>query len=149
MVGYQGPVDIPLLADSISSAVRSFATERGFEFAMWYHDEPIWFVRKGDGSGFFQQVQVAAFITSEGPLSLFFVPFAYVVDNQHNVRITPPKVGSIPSAFPPISHTARGDKISVAELMKLSADQATQRILDTLSATWHEAGLFHRQQAVY
>jgi len=141
MAGYQGPSDIPLIGESESNAVRSFANERGFEFAAWYHDEPIWFVRKGDGSGFFQQVQLAAFVTPEGPLSLFFVPFAYVVENNHGVRLTPPNI------TPGLQ--MRGDRISVAELMKLSPDDAVHRIQDKLSVTWQQASLFHRQQAVY
>jgi hypothetical protein len=131
----------------VSHAIRNFANERGFDFASWYHDEPIWFVRKDDGCGFFQQVQVAAFVTSEGPLSLFFVPLAYVIERKHKLRITPPDVTlNAPGLVSP--QGAKGDKIPIAELMKLSPDEARERIHAALSFTWQQTILLHKQQAV-
>lgn len=135
MTGYKGPIEFPILGQSISTAVKLFAEKFGCEYENWYHDEPVWFVRRRLDNSFHQQVQIAAFLTDEGEY-LYFTPLAYLGSPQGGgIKITP-------------CDTVKIFRLSLEELYPMSPKQRVDSICGQINLAWESAKSFNPKQAV-
>lgn len=133
MPGYKGPIEFPVIGVYISASVKQFATKNDCESEAYYHDEPVWFVLRQASPGFFQQVQIAAFLTEEGE-HLYFTPFAYVA-SKDGVKITP--------CYPDKSF-----KVSLAELyVKSDPEDVKKTLLGQIQLAWDAARQFNWKEA--
>jgi hypothetical protein len=134
MGGYKGPLDIPVVGAHISAAVRRFASNKQrCEFELWYHDEPVWFVRDAGERGFYRQVQIAAFLTEQGE-HLFFTPFAYAADGA-GLKITP-------------CDPTQSLSVPLFELYRMdSAEDIVQKVEQNLVLAWKQAESFQKKDA--
>lgn len=86
-MGYPGtPVDVhPELGDIITKVVQRFTSNNNLdECIAWYHDEPIWFVKKKQQNVVIR-VQVAAF-HREDKYVIRLIPDAYLLENKRVVK---------------------------------------------------------------
>ena len=134
MGGYKGPIDIPVVGAHISTAIRRFASNKQrCQVEVWYHDEPVWFVREECEKGFYRQVQIAAFLTEQGE-HLFFTPFAYAVDGV-GLKISP-------------CDPTQSLKVPLFELYRMvNAEDIVQRIEQNLVLAWNQAESFQGKDA--
>ena len=123
------PVEIPLIGNVISKAVQAFAQSKSLDYELWYHDEPIWIVRKESPKNFFKHVQVAAFDTADGE-KLCFVPKAYGFGEGTNLSTSPD-----PSSV---------KRISLRELSQKSDPDITADVKNFLDSTWSKASNFKK-----
>lgn len=125
-----GPIDVGgVLGDLISDAVVRFAKEHNLKYELWYHDEPVWFV-KNMQSNRTLRVQVAAFRTDpELGMQLLFIPEAYSWDEANKLLglMEEERVKANIIALP------------VKEIAYLPADDISKRLLKELGEAWHKA----------
>ena len=134
MGGYGGPIDISVVGAHISTAIRRFASNKQrCEVEVWYHDEPVWFVREECEKVFYRQVQIAAFLIEQG-VHLFFTPFAYVVD-MVELKISP-------------CDPTQSLSLPLFELYRMdSAEDIVQKIEQNLVLARSQAESFQRKDA--
>ena len=96
MVEIGHPVEIAQpLSSVISRVVDVFAEKQASGDAVhWYHDQPIWFVKKREGN-VVRRVQIAAFRVkrdSVTSVAIKLIPDAYVVEAGRIVRHSEPEL---------------------------------------------------------
>ncbi|MBI3328390.1 MAG: hypothetical protein HYZ81_17020 [Nitrospinae bacterium] len=132
MSGYKGPLDIPLLGYLIAQVVEAFAKDQRppLAYDLWYHGEPVWLIfREIKEDNFFQQVQVAAFLTQQGE-QLLFMPQAYRFEGEQ-LKTTP-----APLIAPKIlQHPLK-------EFSALSEDAIRKKAYSLLADAWKSAEAF-------
>jgi hypothetical protein len=125
MAGYKGPIEFPILGANVSIAVRRFAEKNDCQSEAWCHDEPVWLVRKEAEPGFYQQVQVAAFLTEEGE-NLYFTPLAYVASKDwSSIKITPCAPDS-----------GKAFKLSLEELYPMKPEDRIKAVFGQIDLAW-------------
>lgn len=139
----------PYLGALISQVVEEYVRARGWgpeSYDLWYHDEPLWFIRDKtgrehigtrpsakNGALVVTRVQISPFTSSAG-LELMAMPDAYVYDP------TAKRVTAKASA----SDRSRGRQTrSVQELewwlANSERDEAEQAVRSMIDAAWYEA----------
>lgn len=96
MVETGHPVEIAQpLSSVISRVVGVFAEKEASGDAVhWYHDQPIWFVKKREGN-VVRRVQIAAFRVKRNSITsvtIKLIPDAYVVEAGRSVRHSEPEL---------------------------------------------------------
>lgn len=134
-----GPITIPRqLGDLISEAVLDLIKESWGpeDYDLYYHDEPVWFVRQSKQVGSMievRRVQIAAFDTVEGQ-EVRAIPDAYRYNpEQKRIELT-------------VSQESRSrgtQSVRLWELMSLlvqnAADQAKWRLRSVIDNAWKNA----------
>ncbi len=126
----------PQVGDAVSEAVRQFAAAYGWgdeSFDLWYHGEPVWFVRRDEADGIVRRVQVAPFNTSAGP-QLVVMPDVYQWDAAAKRIVGKPS---------PAARTAGKQTRSLQKLDSLIAhgnrDKAVGKIVGAIEQVWKAA----------
>jgi hypothetical protein len=131
MANLEGPLEIkvPGLGEQITEVVHLFAEQQGIQHEAWYHDEPLWFISKQEGS-LVWSVQVAAFGTGSSRVGakdeLFFIPDVCVLDEDKLEEV----------ALAPGLAEKYTYSISMSDLSAMDKEARTSKLSEILSRTW-------------
>ncbi|GEM_PF-3153663 len=89
MVEQRNPIEIPpAYGNAITKAVKRFSSDKDLEVILWYHDEPVWFVKKQQ-EDLVRRVQISAFHVKEDDQLIpviKLIPDAYRVKESRVVK---------------------------------------------------------------
>ncbi len=128
MANFEGPLEIkiPGLSQQITEVVRLFAEKQAIQHETWYHDEPLWFVSKQEGS-LMWSVQVAAFHKGSSRVDeLFFIPDVCVLDEDKLEEI-----GIAPDLTQKYSYS-----IALDDLNGMDKGERKSKLEEVLSEAW-------------
>lgn len=132
------------LGNLISKAVMKFAQARGWSaenYDLWYHGEPVWYVRQDEGiapsTSVVQRVQIAAFPGQDGAM-LVFMPDAFIYDWAAH------RIAEKPS---PTDRAARKQEIPIREVVREDQQEAEAHLQQLIKRAWEQAQQLSQQLA--
>lgn len=133
MVETGHPVEIaPPLSSLISKVVDDFAKNHDGDAIHWYHDQPIWFVKKREDD-VVRRVQIAAFRVRHNSVvsvAIKLIPDAYAVEANHIVNYSEPEA---------IMHQIQTVDIYLMDGRPIPLDLFEKDLFSSLHKAWQAA----------